>query len=280
MARLEARYRAEREKRLRPDGNAQYVPVAGRFAHLEDDPYVAPGFTRAAIAELVDVLIVGGGFGGLMIAGNLIRSGVRDIRIVEKAGDFGGTWYWNRYPGAACDIESYIYLPFLEEVGYIPVEKYSRALEIFEYSRRLAAHFGLYERAHLQTEVTGMRWQESRSRWLVTTNRGDAIEARFVCMSAGPLHKPKLPGIPGIETFSGHSFHTTRWDYAYTGGDAGGSLKNSPTSGWASWAPARPRCSAFRTSRAGPGTSTCSSARPPRWVCAPTGRPIRSGRRR
>ncbi len=224
VERLNEKYRIERDKRLRPEGTSQYVSVSGRFAHFQDDPYVAPGFDRPAVAEQVDVLIVGGGFGGLMIAGNLIKSGVQDIRIIEKAGDFGGTWYWNRYPGAACDIESYIYLPFLEEVGYIPVEKYSKAPEIFEYSQITYPTLQGYERAHLQTEVTEMRWQEGRARWLVATNRGDRIEARFVCMSAGPLHKPKLPGIPGIDSFKGHCFHTTRWDYAYTGGDAGGNL--------------------------------------------------------
>jgi cyclohexanone monooxygenase len=221
---LKARYKAERDKRLRAEGNAQYREIGGAFSHYADDPYVAPGFKRAALSDSVEVLVVGGGFGGLLAGARLREAGVTDIRIVEKGGDFGGTWYWNRYPGAACDIESYIYLPLLEEVGYLPVEKYSRAPEILEYSRRIGRHFGLYENALFQTEVTGMRWDEAVSRWIVSTNRGDAIGARFVVMANGPLHRPKLPGIPGVETFRNHSFHTSRWDYAYTGGDSNGGL--------------------------------------------------------
>jgi cyclohexanone monooxygenase len=134
-AALKARYRAERDKRLRADGNAQYTEIKGDFAHYLDDPYVAP-ITRAPITDETEVLIVGGGFGGMLAAARLRQAGIDDIRIVEKGGDFGGTWYWNRYPGAACDIESYIYLPLLEEVGYLPVEKYTRAPEILSYCKR------------------------------------------------------------------------------------------------------------------------------------------------
>ena len=132
---LREKYRAERDKRLRADGNEQYVEVEGEFAHYLDDPYVEPGFTRAPLTDEVDVVVIGGGFGGLLAAARLREAGVDDIRIIEKGGDFGGTWYWNRYPGAACDIESYIYLPLLEETGYIPKEKYSRAPEILDHSR-------------------------------------------------------------------------------------------------------------------------------------------------
>ncbi|HEY5070925.1 MAG TPA: NAD(P)/FAD-dependent oxidoreductase [Caulobacteraceae bacterium] len=221
---LREKYRAERDKRLRADGNAQYLEVEGAFAHYVDDPYVAPGFSRAPCAEAVDVVVVGGGFGGLLAAARLREAGVEDIRIIEKGGDFGGTWYWNRYPGAACDVESYVYLPLLEELGYVPVEKYSRAPEILEHSRAIGRHFNLYGGALFQTEVTAMRWDEGQARWIVSTNRGDALAARFVVMANGPLHRPKLPGIEGIETFVGHSFHTSRWDYGYTGGDSGGGL--------------------------------------------------------
>jgi cyclohexanone monooxygenase len=222
-AALKAKYRAERDKRLRGDGNEQYVEIKGQFGHYLEDPYVAP-LTRAALSDEVEVLVVGGGFGGLLAGARLREAGVEDIRIVEKGGDFGGTWYWNRYPGAACDIESYIYLPLLEEIGYLPVEKYSRAPEILRHSRAIGEKFDLYRNACFQTEVTGMRWDEKISRWIVTTNRGDAMKARFVVMANGPLHRPKLPGIPGIEGFKGHSFHTSRWDYAYTGGDSRGGL--------------------------------------------------------
>jgi cyclohexanone monooxygenase len=220
---LRERYRAERDKRLRPDGNEQYVEMAGQFAHFLDDPYTVP-IQRAPLADEVEVVVVGGGFGGLLMGARLRQAGIDDVRLIEKGGDVGGTWYWNRYPGAACDVESYIYLPLLEEVGTVPTEKYAGAPEILEHSRNLARHFGLYERALLQTEVTDLRWDEAARRWIVATNRGDRLRARFVVMANGPLHRPKLPGIPGVERFEGHSFHTSRWDYGYTGGSSDGHL--------------------------------------------------------
>ncbi|MEO8811309.1 MAG: NAD(P)/FAD-dependent oxidoreductase [Caulobacteraceae bacterium] len=223
-ASLKARYRAERDRRLRGDGNQQYREIAGQFAHYLDDPYVTPGFARAPLFDEVEVVVIGGGFGGLLAGARLRQAGVHDIRVIEKGGDFGGTWYWNRYPGAACDVESYIYLPLLEEIGYLPVEKYSRAPEILAHSRAIGEKFDLYRNACFQTEVTDLAWDEAAARWIVSTNRGDAMRARFVVMANGPLHRPKLPGIPGVETFAGHSFHTSRWDYAYTGGDSSGGL--------------------------------------------------------
>ena len=221
---LRERYRGERDRRLRPDANEQYVETAGDFRHYIDDPYVEPGFTRTPIKDEVDVIVIGGGFGGLLAAARLREAGVKDIRIIEKGGDFGGTWYWNRYPGAQCDVESYIYLPLLEETGYIPKEKYSFAREIREHSRRIGETFDLYDKACFQTEIAEIRWLEDETRWLVTTNRDDSMRARHVVMSNGPLNRPKLPGIPGIETFKGHSFHTSRWDYDYTGGNSEGGL--------------------------------------------------------
>jgi cation diffusion facilitator CzcD-associated flavoprotein CzcO len=222
-AALRAKYRAERDKRLRADGNAQYVEVKGSLAHYLDDPYLDAPVVRAPLTDEIDVAIIGGGFGGLLTAARLREAGMDSIRIIEKAGDFGGTWYWNRYPGAACDIESYVYLPLLEATGFIPSEKYSKGAEILAYSRVIARHFDLYRAACFQTEVTGLAWDDESQRWIVSTNRGDAMRAQFVVMSNGPLHRPKLPGIPGIESFRGHSFHTSRWDYGYTGGnDAGG----------------------------------------------------------
>ena len=221
---LRAKYRAARDMRLRDDANEQYVEVKGDFSHYVDDPYVEPGFTRDPLTEEVEVLIVGGGFGGLMAGAQLRKAGVQDIRIIEKGGDFGGTWYWNRYPGAQCDIEAYIYLPLLEETGYIPKEKYSYAAEIREHASRIGKTFDLYRAACFQTQILDMTWQDADSRWLVRTNRGDAFRARHVIMSNGPLNRPKLPGIPGIDTYKGHSFHTSRWDYAYTGGSSEGNL--------------------------------------------------------
>ncbi|MDZ4776498.1 MAG: NAD(P)/FAD-dependent oxidoreductase [Alphaproteobacteria bacterium] len=223
VARLREKYRAERDKRVRRDGNEQYVNISD-FADYLDDPYVEPGFTRAPLKDETDVIVIGGGFGGLLAGARLREAGVQDIRLIEKGGDFGGTWYWNRYPGAACDIESYVYLPLLEEIGYIPKEKYTRAPEILAHSRAIAEKFDLYTNACLQTEVTAMRWDEAAARWVIHTNRGDEMRARFVIMANGPLHRPKLPGIPGVETYAGHSFHTSRWDYAYTGGNSEGGL--------------------------------------------------------
>ena len=221
---LRERYRAERDKRLRDDANEQYREIKGDFAHYLDDPYVEPGFTREPLTDEVEVVVIGGGFGGLLAGARLREAGVQGIRMIEKGGDFGGTWYWNRYPGAACDVESYIYLPLLEELGYVPVEKYTRAPEILDHCRRIGEHFDLYRDVCFQTEITAMDWDEASSRWIIRTNRGDAMKARFVCMANGPLHRPKLPGIPGVETFKGHSFHTSRWDYGYTGGDSFGNL--------------------------------------------------------
>lgn len=220
---LKAKYRAERDKRLRADGSAQYIEIKGQFAHYLDDPYVEP-IQRAPLADEVEVVVIGGGFGGLLAGARLRQAGVHDIRIVEKGGDFGGTWYWNRYPGAACDVESYIYLPLLEELNYMPVEKYSRAAEILAHCKAIGRTFRLYENACFQTEVTGLIWDEDAARWTIKTQRGDAMKARYVVMASGPLHRPKLPGIAGVETFKGHSFHTSRWDYAYTGGDCNGNL--------------------------------------------------------
>jgi cation diffusion facilitator CzcD-associated flavoprotein CzcO len=221
---LRAKYREERDKRLRADANEQYVNVAGEFAHYIDDPYVTPGFTRAPLTDEVEVAVIGGGFGGLLAAARLRQAGIEDVRVIEKGGDFGGTWYWNRYPGAMCDVESYIYLPLLEEVGYVPKEKYTRAPEILAHSAAIGRRFDLYRNACFQTEVTAMRWDEESARWIIETNRGDRMKARFVAMSNGPLNRPKLPGIPGVGTFKGHSFHTSRWDYGYTGGDSDGNL--------------------------------------------------------
>lgn len=220
---LKAKYRTERDKRLRNDGNEQYVEIKDSFAHYLDDPYVE-AIERAPLSDEVDVVVVGGGFGGLLAGARLREAGVESIRMIEKGGDFGGTWYWNRYPGAACDIESYIYLPLLEEVGYMPVEKYTRAPEILKYCRQIGEHFDLYKGAVFQTEVTELRWDDAASRWIIKTNKGDAMRARFVIMANGPLHRPKLPGIPGVESYKGHSFHTSRWDYGYTGGDPMGNL--------------------------------------------------------
>ena len=221
---LREKYRLERDKRLREDGNEQYQEVVGEFSHYIDDPYIETPLQREPLTDEVDAIVIGGGFGGLLAGARLREAGVERIRIIEKGSDVGGTWYWNRYPGAACDTEAYIYLPLCEELGYVPTHKYAFAPEILEHSRNIARHFDLYRDACLQTEVTGMQWDDAKARWVVLTNRGDAMRAQFVVMSAGPLNRPKLPGIPGISDYQGHTFHTSRWDYDYTGGGPDGGL--------------------------------------------------------
>lgn len=221
---LRAKYRAERDKRLRDDGEKQFVVPAGELRHFADDPYVEPGFTREPLSDEVEVLIVGGGFAGLSAGAALRKRGVSGIRYIEKGGDFGGTWYWNRYPGVQCDIKSYIYLPLLEETGYMPSERYAHGPEIWEHARRIGRHFDLYGDALFQTAVTELRWLDDERKWLVSTDRGDAFRARYVIRTNGILDRPKLPGIPGIADYQGHSFHTSRWDYDYTKGDSTGGL--------------------------------------------------------
>ncbi len=220
---LHARYLAERDKRVRTDGNEQYTEVVDEYAKYADDPYTER-VERDAVDDEVQFVIIGGGFGGLLMGGRLREAGYTDIRVIERAGDFGGTWYWNRYPGAMCDVESYCYLPMLEELGYIPKHKYSFAPEILEHSKAIARHFDLYDNALLQTDVTGIEWDDATERWIIQTDRGDTVRAQYVAMANGPLSRPKLPGIPGITSFKGHTFHTSRWDYDYTGGDSTGGL--------------------------------------------------------
>ena len=222
---LRDKYRVERDKRLREDANDQYNEIKGEFSNFIEDPYITMDIDRKPLTDEVEVAIIGGGFGGLIAGARLSELGFEDIRIIEKGGDFGGTWYWNRYPGAACDTEAYIYLPLLEELDYVPSQKYAHAPEILSHSKNIAKKYGLYENACLQTEVTGMQWDALASRWVIQTNRQDRFKAKFVIMSNGPLHRPKLPGIEGINSFNGHTFHTSRWDYEYTGGDSNGALE-------------------------------------------------------
>ncbi|MFE2373758.1 flavin-containing monooxygenase [Streptomyces sp. NPDC059398] len=221
---LRARYRAERERRIRPEGNAQYQRPTGRFGSFDEDPYAEPLPSREPLRDRVDAVVIGGGFGGLLAGARLRQAGLGSIRLIEKGGDFGGTWYWNRYPGIHCDIESHIYLPLLEEVGYVPKWKYAPGEEIRQHARAIARTFDLYRDACFQTQATGLRWDESASEWLVSTDRDDRIRARYVVTATGTLSQTKLPGIPGIDTFRGHMFHTSRWDYGYTGGSADGNL--------------------------------------------------------
>jgi cation diffusion facilitator CzcD-associated flavoprotein CzcO len=218
---LRRKYAHERDKRLRPEGNDQYVRVTGQFGHYLTDPY-AERVAREPKRDHVTVAFVGGGFAGLLTAARLKDAGIDSVRIVEKAGGFGGTWYWNRYPGAQCDTAALIYMPLLEETGHMPSERYAHAPEILEHCERIGKQYGLSDDALFHTQVTGLEWDAPGRRWIVRTDRGDEFTAQFIATGTGPLHVPKLPGISGIETFGGHSFHTSRWDYAYTGGDPAG----------------------------------------------------------
>ncbi|ASN20048.1 flavin-containing monooxygenase [Arthrobacter sp. YN] len=220
---LRARYRAERDRRIRPDGLAQYQGTTGQFGYYAKDPYTDP-IEREPLTDFVEVLVIGAGFGGLLAASRLREDGVQSIRLMDEAGDVGGTWYWNRYPGIHCDIESYVYMPLLEEIGYVPNWRYAPGEEIRQHAIAVAKHFDLYRDALFQTRATELSWDEAADEWTVRTDRNDRFRARYVITSSGSLTQPKLPGIPGIEDFRGHTFHTSRWDYSYTGGTAEGGL--------------------------------------------------------
>ncbi len=214
---LRRRYAEERARRLRADGVAQYVEMTGAFARFAEDPWANGDLAREPLTDDVDVAIIGAGFGGLLTGARLRQLGVRSVRLIDRAADVGGTWYWNRYPGIACDVESYVYMPLLEELGYTPTEKYAKGPEIFAHCQRIARHYDLYRDACLRTDVREIRWDQGESRWIIRTDRGDEMRARFVSMANGYQAKPKLPGIEGLGAFGGHAFHTSRWDYAYTG---------------------------------------------------------------
>ena len=218
---IRAKYAAEREKRLRADGNAQYQRLEGKFADLAVDSYI-PVEDRDPVTDHVTFAFIGGGFAGLVVGAQLTQAGIDDVRIVEKGGDFGGTWYWNRYPGAQCDTASMIYMPLLEETGHMPSEKYAHAPEIREHCSRIGKQFDLYKNALFHTEVQDLEWNDTDKVWIVRTNRGDKFTTKYIGMGTGPLHVAKLPGLEGIEDFKGKSFHTSRWDYEYTGGNPEG----------------------------------------------------------
>ena len=225
---LREKYAQERAKRLRPEGADQYLELEGEFAEFyEIDPYTTVT-ARDPIVENAEVVILGGGFAGLLAGAYLKKAGVQGIRVIEMAGDFGGVWYWNRFPGIQCDNDAYCYIPMLEELGFIPSKKFADGAEIFQHCRNMGKHFGLYDGALFSTQVRELLWDDSAKRWRISTDRGDEIAARFVVMAQGSYNRPKLPGIPGIKEFrdaGGHVFHSARWDYDYTGGDADGGLE-------------------------------------------------------
>ena len=219
---IKQKFAEERDLRLsyRPDGRAQYTSeLTGDLARYEVDPYAGEPTAREPIADTVEVLLIGGGFSALLTAARLREKGVESIRIVERGGDVGGTWYWNRYPGAACDVSAYDYLPLLDELGYVPGSFFAKGPEIFGHCQAIARKYNLYELAVFQTTVTSTVWDAKARLWRVSTDRGDTLSAKFVVCANGTLSKPKLSKIAGMETFKGHSFHTSRFDYAYCGPD-------------------------------------------------------------
>ena len=224
---LREKYAQERAKRIHPQGSAQYLELAGDFAEFyEVDPYTTVT-ERDPITENVEVVILGGGFAGLLAGAYLRKAGVDGIRVIEMAGDFGGVWYWNRFPGIQCDNDAYCYIPLLEELDFMPSKKFADGAEIFQHCRNIGKHFGLYDGALFSTQVRELLWDDGSKRWHIGTDRGDEIAARFVVMAQGSYNRPKLPGIPGITEYraaGGHVFHSARWDYDYTGGDATGGL--------------------------------------------------------
>jgi len=206
----QAKYRAFKEARR---GAADYMGMEGEFKKYLDDVYSEPPIPREALNDECEILVVGAGFGGLLLWQKLSQAGFTDVRFCEKGGDVGGTWYWNRYPGIACDVESYSYLPLLDETGYVPSMKFASGFEILEHCQRMAQKFGFYDHCLFHTTVEGTTWDEASGRWIVKTDRGDQMRARFVILANGILTTPKLARIPGMETFKGESFHTSRWDY-------------------------------------------------------------------
>jgi cation diffusion facilitator CzcD-associated flavoprotein CzcO len=216
---IKEKYQYERDKRIRPERQDQYLLADEVFEDLaEVDPHT-PLIERDPISEDLDVAVLGAGWSGLLSAYHLRQAGVANFRNIDVAGDFGGCWYWNQYPGLQCDNEAYCYIPLLEETGFIPSKKFADGWEIHEHFQRVATQFDLYENALFHTLITSLRWDESIDRWRIETNRGDEIRARFVIMGGGPANTPKLPRIDGLRQFNGKTFHTSRWEYDYTGGD-------------------------------------------------------------
>jgi len=222
---VKRKYAEERDLRLkyRPNGLSQYTSeLSGTLAKYEVDTYAEAVTPRKPLNDTVECLFIGGGFSALLTSARLRQVGVESIRIVERGADVGGTWYWNRYPGVACDVVSYDYLPLLDELDYVPKDHYAGGPEIFAHCKAIAKKYNLYELATFQTTVTATVWNEAEQMWHVATDRGDQMKARFVICANGILTKPKLAKIKGLETFKGHSFHTSRWDYAYTKPDLSG----------------------------------------------------------
>lgn len=206
----QAKYREFKEKRV---GAADYMAMEGEFSRYLEDVYSAPPIERESLTDECEILVVGAGFAGLLLWYKLQKEGFTNVRFCERGGDVGGTWYWNRYPGIACDVEAYSYLPLLEEMEYFPTMKFASGFEILEYCQKIAEKYGFYDRCLFHTTVGETTWDEASGRWTVTTDRGDKMRARYVILANGILTTPRLARIDGMETYQGESFHTSRWDY-------------------------------------------------------------------
>jgi cation diffusion facilitator CzcD-associated flavoprotein CzcO len=217
-AAIRAKYESERDRRMVTGRAAIHDLVHDKaFARYRDDPFT-PFAPREPVDEDVEVAIIGAGIAGVVAGAQLRKRGIESIRLVDQAGGFGGTWYWNRYPGVMCDVESYCYMPMLEEMEYVPQKRYALGDEIREHVEAIARRFDLFDAVLFHTGVQRTEWDEHLGRWVITTDRADRIRARYVVMAVGILNLMKVPVIPGMETFAGTAFHTARWDYGYTGG--------------------------------------------------------------
>ncbi|KAM5352886.1 hypothetical protein ACJ41O_005608 [Fusarium nematophilum] len=235
-AAVQEKYIEERNKRLRSDGASQFIDLYDhpKFAHFKADPWVEEDSPIPAAPKdgtRSEILVIGGGYAGLLFAVRLLQAGFRleDIRMVDCASGFGGTWYWNRYPGLMCDIESYIYMPLLEETGYMPTEKYTSGKELREHAERIAKHWGLDTVAWFRQRVYSIKWHEGGKEWVTELKpqlghgkegASISVRSRFMALTTGVVLVPRVPQIPGIEKFKGPCFHTARWDYNSTGGTA------------------------------------------------------------
>jgi cation diffusion facilitator CzcD-associated flavoprotein CzcO len=212
------KYERERAKRMTESrGVIHDLKRDERFAEYTSDPFT-PFVERAPVTEDVDVAVIGAGMSGVVMGAKLRDAGLRRIVLIDKAGGIGGTWYWNRYPGVMCDVESYIYMPMLEEMNYVPTTRYAFGDEIRRHLDAIATKYGLVDDALFHTGVDTSEWDDSLSRWVIRTDRGDEVRARYLIMAVGILNLMKLPVIPGMDEFEGRAFHSARWDYDYTGG--------------------------------------------------------------
>jgi cation diffusion facilitator CzcD-associated flavoprotein CzcO len=178
-------------------------------------PVKAAATAGAPTRAKPSVLIVGAGFGGIAAAIELTRSGFDDVRILERAPDLGGTWYYNDYPGAACDVPSHLY-----SFSFAQRRNWSRLCspqaEIHSYLHAVARERGVEELIEYERAVSSCTWDETELRWAVATTDGASYRADAIVLATGQLHQPSYPAIDGLETFAGHSFHSSRWDHEYS----------------------------------------------------------------